>query len=68
MTSKEARAMSGKNNVNPDHYKVAGRDRPNEVLPPGNKEMYSEDRARLDEQKGTRIPGKREARPREDND
>ena len=24
--------MSGKNNVNPDHYKVAGRDRPNEVL------------------------------------
>ncbi|HYE92464.1 MAG TPA: hypothetical protein VEA38_15655 [Terriglobales bacterium] len=28
--------MSNKNNVNPDHYKVAGRDRPNEVLPPGN--------------------------------
>ena len=28
--------MSGKNNVNPDHYKVAGRDRPNETLPPGN--------------------------------
>jgi len=27
--------MSSKNNVNPDHYKVAGRDRPNEVLPPG---------------------------------
>jgi hypothetical protein len=26
--------MSGKNNVNPDHYKVAGRDRPNEVIPP----------------------------------
>jgi hypothetical protein len=24
--------MSGKNNVNPDHYKVAGRDRPNEAL------------------------------------
>jgi hypothetical protein len=24
--------MSGKNNVNPDHYKIAGRDRPNEVL------------------------------------
>ena len=22
--------MSSKNNVNPDHYKVAGRDRPNE--------------------------------------
>ena len=28
--------MSGKNNVNPDHYKTAGRDRPNETLPPGN--------------------------------
>ena len=26
--------MSRKNNVNPDHYKVAGRDRPNEVVPP----------------------------------
>jgi hypothetical protein len=26
--------MSGKNNVNPDHYKVAGRDRPNESLQP----------------------------------
>ena len=26
--------MSRKNNVNPDHYKVAGRDRPNEVIPP----------------------------------
>jgi hypothetical protein len=23
--------MSGKNNVNPDHYKVAGRDRPDEA-------------------------------------
>ena len=32
--------MSRKNNVNPDHYKVAGRDRPNEVIPPepANKE------------------------------
>ena len=26
--------MSRKNNVNPDHYKVAGRDRPNEDLKP----------------------------------
>jgi hypothetical protein len=26
--------MSSKNNVNPDHYKVAGRDRPNEHLEP----------------------------------
>jgi hypothetical protein len=23
--------MSGKNNVNPDHYKVAGRDRPDDA-------------------------------------
>ena len=27
--------MSNKNNVNPDHYKVAGRDRPGEDLPAG---------------------------------
>jgi hypothetical protein len=26
--------MSRKNNVNPDHYKVAGRDRPNEDIKP----------------------------------
>jgi len=26
--------MSSKNNVNPDHYKTAGRDRPNERLVP----------------------------------
>ena len=26
--------MSRKNNVNPDYYKVAGRDRPNEDVPP----------------------------------
>ena len=26
--------MSRKNNVNPDHYKAAGRDRPNEVVLP----------------------------------
>ena len=26
--------MSRKNNVNPDHYKTAGRDRPNEVVLP----------------------------------
>jgi hypothetical protein len=28
--------MSRKNNVNPDYYKIAGRDRPNETLPPDN--------------------------------
>jgi hypothetical protein len=27
--------MSGKNNVNPDHYKTGGRDRPNESRAPG---------------------------------
>jgi hypothetical protein len=26
--------VSRKNNVNPDYYKVAGRDRPNEDVPP----------------------------------
>jgi hypothetical protein len=26
--------MSSKNNVNPDHYKTAGRDRPNEAIKP----------------------------------
>ena len=26
--------MSSKNNVNPDHYKTAGRDRPNESIEP----------------------------------
>ena len=34
--------MSRKNNVNPDHYKVAGRDRPNERLVP---EPYMRDGA-----------------------
>ena len=36
--------MSHKNNVNPDHYKVAGRDRPNEVIPPehANRDLESE--------------------------
>ena len=42
--------MSGKNNVNPDHYKVAGRDRPNETLLP---EAHAKDGAR----------GKRASRP-----
>jgi hypothetical protein len=60
--------MSGKNNVNPDHYKVAGRDRPNETLPPGNKEAYSEDRARLDAQKRTRMPNQKQEGDKEDKD
>lgn len=28
--------MSSKNNVNPDYYKHAGRDRTNETIPPGH--------------------------------
>jgi hypothetical protein len=43
--------MSQKNNVNPDHYKLAGRDRPNEVVPPGSKSQLSEDRARFEKRR-----------------
>ena len=48
--------MSGKNNVNPDHYKVAGRDRPNEVIPPehANKDLESQN---------ARPPKRRKAPP-----
>ena len=46
--------MSGKNNVNPDHYKVAGRDRPNEALRP---EHVSKDL----ESQNARPPKKRKA-------
>ena len=60
--------MSGKNIVNPDHYKIAGRDRRNETLPPGNKEAYSEDRARLDKRKGTRMPNQKDQKTPEDKD
>ena len=60
--------MSGKNIVNPDHYKVAGRDRRNETLPPGNKEAYSQDRARLDKKKRTRIPNQKDEGSRKEND
>lgn len=60
--------MSGKNIVNPDHYKIAGRDRKNENLPPGNKEAYSEYRARLDKQKRARMPNQKDQPPQEDKD
>jgi len=46
--------MSGKNNVNPDHYKVAGRDRPNEVLTPVP--HVPADSAHLAPAKGRRAP------------
>jgi hypothetical protein len=29
--------VSGKNNVNPDHYKTGGRDRPDETIPAGKR-------------------------------
>jgi hypothetical protein len=44
--------MSGKNNVNPDHYTIGGRDRPNETIPPGKRppgESDDDDRRRWDE-------------------
>jgi len=38
--------MSKKNNVNPDHYKLDGRDRKNEdILHAQNKQTYSESKA-----------------------
>jgi hypothetical protein len=34
--------MSGKNNVNPDHYKIAGRDRQGEdIVPEVEKKKYA---------------------------
>jgi hypothetical protein len=39
--------MSSKNNVNPDHYKVAGRDRPNDdLLQNVQKQQFAEAEAR----------------------
>jgi hypothetical protein len=41
--------MSGKNNVNPDHYKVAGRNRPNEtVIHERQKQAMAQERERLE--------------------
>jgi hypothetical protein len=34
--------MSRKNNVNPDYYKVAGRDRPNDDVPPAARPVADE--------------------------
>jgi hypothetical protein len=60
--------MSGKNIVNPDHYKIAGRDRPNETVRPGSKEAYSEDRARLDKRTDTRRRTSKGRKPPEEKD
>jgi hypothetical protein len=34
--------MSEKNNVNPDHYKIGGRDRPNETVPAGQRPIQTD--------------------------
>jgi hypothetical protein len=39
--------MSSKNNVNPDHYKVAGRDRPNETVQQVHRQQRAEAESRL---------------------
>lgn len=44
--------MSAKNNVNPDFYKVAGRDRPNEnVLHERQKQSMAQEQERLERRK-----------------
>jgi hypothetical protein len=35
--------VSEKNNVNPDHYKIGGRDRPNETIPAGKRPRDEQD-------------------------
>jgi hypothetical protein len=60
--------MSKYNNVNPDHYKVAGRERPGKVDPVRNKARSTEakDRERWAERKKSELVEgeKREARSR----
>lgn len=44
--------MSSKNNVNPDHYKTAGRDRPHEnVIHEKQKQSLAQERERLQRRK-----------------
>ena len=50
--------MSNKNNVNPDHYKVAGRDRQGEdILHEQNKQQYSQAKAGSGTGAPNLIPG-----------
>jgi hypothetical protein len=35
--------MSSKNIVNPDHYKIGGRDKPNEHMPAGKRPVDQQD-------------------------
>jgi hypothetical protein len=49
--------MSAKNNVNPDHYKVAGRDRPDDRISGGPKpqtQLHDEEQARWREREQAR--------------
>jgi len=47
--------MSRKNNVNPDHYKVAGRDRQGEdVQPELEKQKYADTRRRTKKKRASR--------------
>jgi hypothetical protein len=46
-----------KNNVNPDHYKVAGRERPGEDIPQAQqKETLGKSRAAVRRESQTRVP------------
>jgi hypothetical protein len=50
--------MSNKNNVNPDHYKIAGRDRQGEdILHEQNKQQYSQAKAGSGTSAPNLIPG-----------
>ena len=51
--------MSSKNNVNPDHYKTAGRDRPNESIEPEHlgRDIESENRRGHGKRTKNFIPG-----------
>ena len=50
--------MSQKSNVNPDHYRIAGRDRPNEnVVHDDHKQEYSQAQKRPEQNASEFIPG-----------
>jgi hypothetical protein len=49
--------MSAKNIVNPDHYKIAGRDRPNErVVPEVEKQQMAVEAAEIEARRARRRP------------
>ena len=55
---KEGRTMSKKSNVNPEHYKLAGRDRPGEdILHKQNKQKFRQAKAAASEGTPNVIPG-----------